>query len=121
RATRAAVIGAIAAGVSFGSAAIALPTPAPATTSSSRLGPVPHVPIHASRLGIATGAVFWSESPTAREHELADLQHLGVRYVRTVFPWDAIERTQPGSYQWATADAIVAATRAHHLLLIAQV
>ena len=117
RAARATVVGAVGIGAMLGSAALALPAPVTGATAP----PVAHTPIHAARLGIATGAVFWNETPSARDHELADLQRLGVRYVRTVFPWDAIERTRAGAYDWTNADAVVAAARAHHLLLIAQV
>jgi hypothetical protein len=77
--------------------------------------------MHANRLGVATGAVFWKESPAARDAELADLASIGVRYVRTVFPWDSIQANSPGTYKWANADAIVTEARAHHITLIAQI
>jgi hypothetical protein len=41
--------------------------------------------------------------------------------VRTVFPWDAIQRTSPGTADWRNADSIVAAANAHHVSLIAQI
>jgi polysaccharide biosynthesis protein PslG len=107
RGGRAAVVGAVAVAATLGSTALALPA-APR-------------PIHASRLGVATGAVFWSESAAAQAAELADLQHLGIRVVRTTFPWGAIEGRGPGIYHWQAADSIVAAARAHHISLIAQI
>jgi hypothetical protein len=114
RAGRSAVVGAVAVGATLGSVALALPAP----RGAAAVGPAP---IHASRVGIATGAVFWSTTPAAQAHELADLERTGVRWVRTVFPWDAIEGQGPGVDRWAKADAIVAGARAHHLSLIAQV
>jgi polysaccharide biosynthesis protein PslG len=122
RGGRSAVIGSVACAAMLGSTALALPTaprqaPRPASAPAA---PAP-APVHASRLGVATGAVFWGESPAARDAELADLQHIGVRYVRTVFPWDSIEANSAGTYRWSNADSIVADARAHHLLLIAQI
>jgi hypothetical protein len=113
---RTAVVGAVAVAAMLGSTALAAPAPRVAATAT----PVP-APVHAARLGVATGAVFWNQDAGSRDRELADLQRVGVRYVRTVFPWDAIEGSAPGTYRWANADSIVAAARAHHLVLIAQV
>ena len=111
RAGRTLVIGTVAVGAAAGSGAFAQTAPArPAA-----------VAVHAQRLGIATGAVFWGESASARQHELADLHSLGVRWVRTVFPWDAIERKGPTREQWAKADAIVSEANAAHISLIAQI
>jgi hypothetical protein len=91
-------------------------TPAPAPAAALRAAPM-----HASRLGVATGAVFWKQSAASRDAELADLASIGVGSVRTVFPWDSIEAATPGTNKWANADAIVAEARAHHITLIAQI
>lgn len=112
----------------LGSTALALPAPgAPAPSANAPVAATPPVaaataaPMHASKLGVATGAVFWKESVAARNSELADLQHIGVRYVRTVFPWDSIQAKSSGTYKWANADAIVSEAGAHHIILIAQI
>lgn len=114
RAGRTLVIGAVALGAAAGSGAFAVGAPARSSA--------PTVPtVHAQRLGVATGAVFWGQSASSREHELADLHKLGVRWVRTLFPWDGIERKGPGQDQWAKADAIVNEANRAHISLIAQV
>ncbi len=122
------MVSAVAAAAMLGSTALALPAPSVATVAPSRAAlprtaaPVTTAaPVHANRLGVATGAVFWKESAAARDSELADLASIGVRYVRTVFPWDSIEASAPGSDKWAIADSIVSQARAHHITLIAQV
>jgi hypothetical protein len=112
RAGKCALVGGVAVAAMLGSSALALSPP--------RAGIAP-APVHASRLGVATGAVFWAESPTARNAELSDLQSMGIHVVRTVFPWDSIESTGPGTDRWQNADSIVAAARAHHISIIAQV
>jgi hypothetical protein len=52
------------------------------------------------------------------ERALALIEAGGFRWVRQTFPWADIE-TQPGQYDWAAWDRIVAAVREHHLNLIA--
>ncbi len=52
------------------------------------------------------------------EQALALIEAGGFRWVRQTFPWADIE-TQPGQYDWAAWDRIVAAVREHHLKLIA--
>ena len=123
------MIAAVACAAMLGSTALALPAPGAAPSRAATPPPaasrptaaVTTAPMQANRLGVATGAVFWKESPAARDAELADLAGIGVRYVRTVFPWDSIQADSPGTYKWANADAIVAEARSHHITLIAQV
>jgi O-antigen ligase len=52
------------------------------------------------------------------ERALALIEAGGFRWVRQTFPWADIE-TQPGQYDWAAWDRIVAAVRKYHLNFIA--
>ncbi len=73
------------------------------------------------RLGIATGAVFWSETPAEQEAELADLESMGAQWIRTTLFWRAVQPDSPDAYDWSEPDSIVAAANAHHISIIFEV
>jgi Calx-beta domain len=73
------------------------------------------------RLGIATAAVFWSETPAEQEAELADLESMGAQWIRTTLFWRAVQPDSPDAYDWSEPDSIVAAANAHHISIIFEV
>ena len=68
--------------------------------------------------GLGVNADLSHLDPASRERALAEMEEAGVRWLRTRFPWDAIE-PERGVFDWGLWDAIVEAATRHNLRLIA--
>jgi polysaccharide biosynthesis protein PslG len=91
--------------------------PASASTSTAR---VPR-PLDGRNVGVSLyGSVFeWSSADLARD--LDRIEHMGATWVRVPFNWVTLEMHGRGQYNWAPADALMRATNARHLRVLAVV
>lgn len=80
------------------------------------LAPLPDPLANLDQLGV--NADLAQYDPGQLDAVLAQVQEAGFRWIRQRFPWNEIEQ-QPGTFDWAPWDAIVAACSAHDLRLIA--
>jgi len=86
---------------------------ATAPITAADASPAPD-PLH---FGVVDGSLL-TETPAQMNTDLNTQASLGVAYIREQLSWAALE-PEPGVYKWSQMDAIVKATAAHHMHLLA--
>lgn len=75
-------------------------------------------PAHQLSFGIAYGSSLLSESSSALATSLNDAVAVGAKWVRTDLPWDLVQPSGPGSYNWQSMDGLVKAANARGLKVL---
>jgi hypothetical protein len=93
------------------------PTPLNAAQQPKSVSVTPNPP--AKSFGLAMGDTLVWLSQAQLNSELANIEKMGVTWIRMDFSWADVQANGPGSYDWSGIDRVVATSRADHLKILA--